>query len=105
MLRFGLFVGTNRGTKRSRRNSQMKYTIEKREIHTVKVEVEAADPQTALQMVIDGEGAEVEGSSEYSDTIDPLGMGGGNQYQWRVFGPKMDEILGTPAVFILKTED
>jgi hypothetical protein len=79
----------------------MKYEIEKREVHTVKVQVEATSPLEALNKVINGEGTEVENSQEYSDTVDALGIGAANVFQWRVFGPECNKSIGTPAREIL----
>jgi len=75
----------------------MKYIVQKREIHTVDVEVDAQNPLDALDKVINGEGDEVEDSQQYASTIDPCGLGILNQYQWRVFGPGLDQHMGLPA--------
>lgn len=74
----------------------MKYKVQKREIHTVMVEIEAPNPADALEKVIQGEGQEVEGSQEYASTIDPFGIGYSNLYQWRIFGEGLDQ-LGLPV--------
>jgi hypothetical protein len=76
---------------------KQKFTVEKREIHTVEVEVLAESPSEALSLVKDGQGTEVEGTSEYNTTVDPYGVGPMNVYQWRVYGPGCDSFLGMPA--------
>lgn len=68
----------------------MRYTVEKREVHVVKVEVEAETPEAALMAVAQGRKEVTEVSAEYLEDIDVIGIGPLNAYQWRIYGPDLD---------------
>jgi hypothetical protein len=79
----------------------VEFVIEKREVHVTRVKVIAESAKEALRKAMDGEGEEIPNSTQYSDTVEPSGVDGNNRYQWRVFGPGCDKVIGCPASMLL----
>jgi hypothetical protein len=66
----------------------VKYTIEKRQVYSVKVAVDAESEKDALKTVLEGGGTEIENSQELVDTVDPYGIGTQNAFEWWITDPK-----------------